>query len=304
LQSDSPSVLVQQENKQDEEKVREKRCLVRDNSVHKWELNEIETMKNDMLAHMQMLQSETQKSGARMPTLRKKYRPIRSPPTEPPSKGRKWSRAEDLVIHRPSSSLSTSKEKPSSLPPIPLPNIPKSLPPMLPTSAPMDFPPSLRDHSPGSLSMDEMHKSKSTGAIVSRGRARKRSSTRSVTSEYLTAGSYNEYVAISSFAPDDTTKLELKEGDKILVQKKKSSGWWVGKNLSTNKSGYFPGSYVRKVKQEVRRSLSQEQPRMWSGKMMHDRSRRSHRNSARRKKSGIAMKSSQLSRRRNTRMGE
>jgi len=315
LQSDSPNVEVQQESKQEEPKVREKRCLVRDESVHKWELNDIENMKNDMLAQMAKLQNETQAKGERLPTLRKKYRPIRSPPIEPPTKGRKWQKAEVRDSHRqrPSHSWSVSREKPTTLPPepIPLPDLPKSLPPSSPLTAPTDFPPSLnnRDYSPGSISMDEMWRSKSTGEVVKRGRAKKRSSTRSVQSEYLTAGAmFNVYVAVSSWTPDDNTKLELKEGDKITVQKKKSSGWWLGKNQSSNKSGYFPASYVMKVEHEIRRSKSQEvnnrNPRMWSGKMMHDRSRRSHRNSARTRRSTVARKSSQLSKRRNTRMGE
>jgi len=313
LDADAPKDGVQgaqqvlQEKKEDEEKLPEKRFLVRDTSVHKWELNDIENMKSDMLAQLHMLQNETRKSGARMPTLRKKYRPIRAPPKEPPASQRKKRSGKvsksGMAIMK---SVPEKPEKPTALPPLPFPSVPKSLPP----TAPADFPPSLREHSPGSVSADEMSRSKSS-EVHARGRARKRESQRSVNSDFLSTESYhNVFIAVSDFSPDDSSKLELKEGDKIVLQKKKSSGWWVGKNQTTGRSGFFPGSYVRKaeaVKQTYRRSKSQElsnrKPRMWSGKMMHDRSM-AKRRSSRARKNGVTRKSSQISKRRNTRMGE
>merc|ERR1712218_15753 len=38
--------------------------------------------------------------------------------------------------------------------------------------------------------------------------------------------------------------MGLKEGDKVSVSKKSPSGWWLGMNMRTQKSGYFPASYV------------------------------------------------------------
>lgn len=298
----SPMIEVKQDSKREEEKIAEKRYLVRDESKHKWELNDIESMKNDMLAQMQMLQDETRKSGARMPTLRKKYRPVRAPPTNPNPELSK--RLSGSLKHRPSNLVSVV-ERPSSLPPIPLPNIPKTLPPTAPPTNPMDFPSSVRGYSRGSLSMEEMNRSRSADAPTTRGRNKKRSSQRSVTSDYLTTGAVTTlYVAVSEFTSKDESKLELKEGDYIIVQKKKSSGWWVGKNQETGRSGFFPGSYVKRCQVDrapMRRSKSQEvsdrKARMWSGKLLHERSKR---RSARARLSSVA----QIRKRRSTRMGE
>jgi len=282
-----PKFEVKEEFKEDEQKTDDKRFLVRDASKHKWELDDIESMKNDMLAQMRMLQDETVKSGARMPTLRKKYRPARAPPTNP----------NPGLSKRSSNSV-------KSLPPIPsmaLPSIPKSLPPTAPPRNSMDNPSSL---SLRSLSMAEMNRAK-TAEVPSRGRKKKRGSERSVQSEYLTTGSViTLYEAVSAFSPDDATKVELKVGDKIIVQKKKASGWWYGKNQESGKSGFFPASYVQKCQAErisIRRSKSQEvvdrKGSVWSGKMMHERSKR---RSTRARLAGVA----NIRRRRNTRMGE
>jgi len=298
LDPNAPTVEVQQEKKEDEEKVPEKKNLVRDASVHKWELNDIESMKNDMLAQLHLLQNETRKSGARMPTLRKKYRPARAPPVEPPTS--RTERMEISVL----SSLTEKPEKPTTIPPIPMqiPHVPNSLPPVAPV---VEIP--HREYS-GSISMsvDDIA-SRSADEVFPRGRPKDRQSQMSVNSEFLSTDlSHNLYIAVSDFVPDDSTKIELKEGDYIMLQKKKGSGWWVGKNESTGKSGYFPGSYVKRANSELgpmRRSKSQEvksrKTGMYRGKMMHNRSK-----AARRKKGRVTRKSSQIRKRRNTRMGD
>jgi len=308
--TDAPTDEVQQEKTEDEEKQpEEKKNLVRDASVHKWELDDIESMKSDMLAQLHILQSETRKSGARMPTLRKKYRPARAPPVEPPTP--KAQKLEISVMNSLRENME-KPEKPTTIPPIPiqLPNVPKSLPPVAPV---VDLPASYREYSGSvSVSVDDVG-TRSADEMFPRGRAKNRESQMSINSEFLSTDlSHNLYIAVSDFVPDDNTKIELKEGDYITLQKKKGGGWWVGKNESTGKSGYFPGSYVKRANSELgpmRRSKSQEvssrksKAGMHRGKMMHSRSRNLRRKS-RGKKGKVTRKSSQIRKRRNTRMGD
>jgi len=254
-----------------------KRYLLRDASMHMWEEQDIDNLKNDMLLQMQILQEETRKSGIRMPTLRKKYRPVRPPPVEPPA-------PKGTAI-----SFSPRPERPKSLQGIP---IPIGVPPL-------DLPFTGKGSKINIAS--EMSRSRSTGDVPKRGRPPNRQLSSS--SDYLSTQSLldNVYIVVSDYASDDGSKLQLKVGEKITLQSKKYSGWWLGKNQATGRSGYFPGSYVKKlgvqdIAPTTRRSKSQDSkkiPRMWSGKLMHDRSQRK-RPSARRK----------TSRKRSARMGE
>jgi len=51
----------------------------------------------------------------------------------------------------------------------------------------------------------------------------------------------------NSWGPSsEVNQIPLKQGDEIDVVLKDDSGWWWGKNLSSDKEGYFPGSFVTK----------------------------------------------------------
>lgn len=101
------------------------------------------------------------------------------------------------------------------------------------------------------------------------------------------------YAATSDYIPeesDNKSYLELKRGDLIIVHKKKSSGWWLGKNKTSGLSGYFPGSFVVECPQgshfvpgntSTEKIPTDDKPTkhrgMWSGKKMHNRSQNLYR---------------------------
>ena len=48
--------------------------------------------------------------------------------------------------------------------------------------------------------------------------------------------------AMFDFAGTDADELPLKQGDKVTVLEKDSSGWWRGS--ANGKTGIFPANYV------------------------------------------------------------
>merc|ERR1712241_112262 len=97
---------------------------------------------------------------------------------------------------------------------------------------------------------------------------------------------------MGDWVPDakSKTKIAIQKGDPVLIQKQGSSGSWLGKNLRTNESGYFPGSYCEKAEQTVptmnrattdpggvpprpARAAPKVKGSIWRAKLMHERSK-------------------------------
>ena len=50
--------------------------------------------------------------------------------------------------------------------------------------------------------------------------------------------------ALYSFEANDNTQLSINPGDILEVFYRDESGWWDGKNVSSQSDGYFPGNYT------------------------------------------------------------
>ena len=50
--------------------------------------------------------------------------------------------------------------------------------------------------------------------------------------------------ALYAFEANDNTQLTVNPGDILEVFYRDASGWWDGKNVSTQNDGYFPGNYT------------------------------------------------------------
>jgi hypothetical protein len=46
---------------------------------------------------------------------------------------------------------------------------------------------------------------------------------------------------LQTFKPVETTCMEIKKGEYIIVYKRDSSGWWYG--VSNGRSGWFPSNF-------------------------------------------------------------
>jgi len=293
-----------------------KRALVRRESTDKWQVNDIEDLREDMMSELEMLQSVAVKSGVKLPRFSRKYKPVRTPPLP----------KESALDGADNDSITSSIRLTQSILPIPeegsRDGTPSSVSLSMPSYPSMRTPSGLapqKSRSDGDaiiyddeylwdnrtatdlrrrLTMDseEVKSSRSTDNIlnsanIERKRFYSTSAITSISARKISSspskGLQEVYIAISDYIPeasDNKNRLELKKGNIIVVHRKKSSGWWLGKNKTSGKAGFFPGSYVeacRAPSTEEVPSLN-EKPRrkyrrMWSGIKMHDRSQRRHR---------------------------
>jgi len=302
-----------------DEKNEPKRALVRRNSTDKWQVNDIEDLREDMMSELEMLQSVAVKSGVKLPQFSRKYKPLRTPPL--PSEAALDVADNDNIA--PSISLTQSiiaiqeegsRDGTPSSRSLSIPSCASSI------RTPIGIAPQRFFENRGSadaiiyddeylwtsrttsdlrrrLTMDNVDvKSSSTDDIhFAANIERKRFySTSAISSTRLpkipsrpSKGLEEVYIAISDYIPEASNKknrLELKKDNIIVVHKKKSSGWWLGKNKTSGKAGFFPGSYVEPCPAPSTEEVTSVdiKPRrkyrsMWSGIKMHDRSNRRQR---------------------------
>jgi len=289
-----------------------KRALVRRESTHKWQVNDIEDLREDMMSELEMLQSVAVKSGVKLPQFSGKYKPVRTPPVpiESASDGADKDSITSIRLTQPIITIPEEGIRDGT---------PSSISLSIPSCSSLGLAPQ-RTHSAGDaiiyddeylwnnrtastlrrrLTMDSVEvksSSRSTDDILNAANNRRQRfySTSAITNTRMpkipsspSKGLEEVYIAISDYIPeasDNKNRLELKKGNIIVVHKKKSSGWWLGKNKTSGKAGFFPGSYVKPClassTEEV--TLVSDKPRrkyrrMWTGMKMHDRSIRRQR---------------------------
>ena len=60
---------------------------------------------------------------------------------------------------------------------------------------------------------------------------------------------FQKYVAIYDYAPRGADELGIKEGETLYFMEEDVNGWIKGKKETTEENGWFPASYVEKVKE-------------------------------------------------------
>jgi len=286
----------------DDEKTQRMRALLRLDSAKDWGKENLSALHDEMHEQLEALTSQARKSGMVLPQLHKRA-PRRPPPALPPPSVKIEDTDEkknEVLVDAASadsqkSALSDSNKLGSR-------------------SSLLARPPRPFHSSPNlGLTGSRASSTRSLASVTSVGTAPGGENLKRQASLFLNNA---PYVVIADWAPEPSsrTKIAILKGDAVIIQKQGSTGWWLGKNLRTNQSGYFPGSYCEKSDDPLilgsSRSVGSAPPRparpppkasgsIWKAKLMHQRSKAQKKQAAK-KRSNIDSNytySSQLSER-------